>query len=117
MSGILNTCCCLVAKSCLTLCDLMDCSTPGLQSLTVSRSLPKFMSIESVILSNHLIKHLTVFIHGTTKAILTRSFALRCGAANSTIIEGFCIDYFRSLFFRYMGMDENNIEHSHFSSS
>ena len=58
-------------------------------SPAVSRSLPKFMSIESVILSNHLIKHLTVFIHGTTKAILTRSFALRCGAANSTIIEGF----------------------------
>jgi len=23
------SCCCLVAKSCLTLCDTMDCSTPG----------------------------------------------------------------------------------------
>ena len=24
-----DCCCCLVAQSCLTLCDLMDCSTPG----------------------------------------------------------------------------------------
>ena len=40
------------AQSCLTLCDLMDCSTPG---LTNSRSLPKLMSIESVMPSNHLI--------------------------------------------------------------
>ena len=38
----------------LTLCDLMDCSTPGLLSLTISQSLPKFMSTESVMLSNHL---------------------------------------------------------------
>ena len=33
-------CCCSVAKSCLTLCDPMDCSLP----LTISQSLPKFMS-------------------------------------------------------------------------
>ena len=26
-------CCCSVAKSCLTLCDPMDCSTPGLPAL------------------------------------------------------------------------------------
>ena len=32
----------------------MDCSTPG-TSVTVSRTLPKFMSIESVMLSNHFI--------------------------------------------------------------
>ena len=32
-------------QSCLTLCDPMDCSTPGPPSLTISRSLPKFMSI------------------------------------------------------------------------
>ena len=25
----LNNCCCSVAQSCLTLCDPMDCSTPG----------------------------------------------------------------------------------------
>ena len=38
-----------------TLCDPMDCSTPGLLSITNSRSLPKLMSIESVMPSNHLI--------------------------------------------------------------
>ena len=26
----MKSCCCLVTKSCLTLCDPMDCSTPGL---------------------------------------------------------------------------------------
>ena len=33
----------------------MDCSTPDFLSFTISRSLLKFMSIESVIPSNHLI--------------------------------------------------------------
>ena len=46
-------CCCSITKSCLTLCDPMDCSTPG--SSTISQSLLKFMSIVSVMLSNHLI--------------------------------------------------------------
>ena len=32
------------AKSCLTLCDPMDCSMPGLLSLTISHSLSRFMS-------------------------------------------------------------------------
>ena len=33
----------------------MDCSTPGSLSITNSQSLPKLMSIESVMPSNHLI--------------------------------------------------------------
>ena len=42
-----------VAQSCLTLCDPMDCSTPG---FPVHHQLPelKLMSIESVMTSNHL---------------------------------------------------------------
>ena len=44
-----------VAQSCLTLCDPMDCSTPGLLSITNSWNLHKFMSIESVKPSSHLI--------------------------------------------------------------
>ena len=48
-------CCCSVAQSCLTLCDPMDCSMPGLLSLTISWSLPKFMSIALVMPSSHLI--------------------------------------------------------------
>ena len=47
---------CSVAKSCPTYCSPMDCSTPGLSVLhSLSWSLLKFMSIESVMLSNHLI--------------------------------------------------------------
>ena len=37
------------------LCNLMDCSTPGLPVITNSQSLLKFMSVESVMPSNHLI--------------------------------------------------------------
>ena len=44
-----------VAQSCPTLCDQMNCSTPGLLSITNSQSLLKLMSIESVMPSSHLI--------------------------------------------------------------
>ena len=46
---------CSVAKSYPTLCDLMDCSMPGSHVLHCLLSLLKFMSIESVMLSKHLI--------------------------------------------------------------
>ena len=48
-------CCCSVTKSCPTLCDPMDCSTPPPLSSTISRGLLKVMVIESMMLSNHLI--------------------------------------------------------------
>ena len=51
----LSYCCWSVAKSCPTLCDLMDCSAPGFLSFTISWSLLKFMSIELVLLPNHFI--------------------------------------------------------------
>ena len=44
-----------VAQSCSILCDPINCSRPGLLSITNSWSLPKLMSIESVMPSNHLI--------------------------------------------------------------
>ena len=44
-----------VAQSCPTLCDPMDCSTPGFLSITNSQSLLKLMSIELVVPSTHLI--------------------------------------------------------------
>ena len=47
--------CCSVARSCPTLCDPMDCSTPG---LPVHHQLPEFTqthAIESVKPSSHLI--------------------------------------------------------------
>ena len=46
---------CSVAKSCLTLCDLMDCSMPGFLYFTISWRMLIFLPIESVRLSNHLI--------------------------------------------------------------
>ena len=50
-------CCCSVTRSCLTLCNPTDCSTPG---FPVLHHLPEFaqahvMSIESMMPSNHLI--------------------------------------------------------------
>ena len=47
-------CCCSVTKSCLTLCDPMDCSTPG---STVLHYLLEFAQIHVhwVMLSNHFI--------------------------------------------------------------
>ena len=50
-----QNCCCSPTQLCLTFCDLMDCSMPGFPSFTLSRSLLKLMSIESIMLSNHLI--------------------------------------------------------------
>ena len=44
-----------VAQSCPTFCDPMNCSMPGLLSITNSRSSPKLTSIESVMPSSHLI--------------------------------------------------------------
>ena len=41
-------------QSCLTLCSPMDCSTPGFPVLHHLWSLLKLMSIESVMISNHL---------------------------------------------------------------
>ena len=46
--------CCLVAKSCPTLCDPMDFTMPGFLSFTISQTLLKLMSIESVMPSNYL---------------------------------------------------------------
>ena len=45
----------LVAQSYPTLCDPMDCSTPGLPVHRLSQRLLKLMSVESVMPSNHLI--------------------------------------------------------------
>ena len=50
-----RTCCCSVTNSCLTLCDSVNCSTPGFPILHYLLSLLKLMSIESVMPSNHLI--------------------------------------------------------------
>ena len=45
--------CCSVTKSCPTLCNPMDCSTPGFPVLHYLLSLLKLMSIELMIPLNH----------------------------------------------------------------
>ena len=47
--------CCSFTKSCPILCDPMNCSMPASSVFHIFRSLLKFMSTESVMLSNHLI--------------------------------------------------------------
>ena len=47
--------CCSVTKSCPTLFDPMDCSTPGFPVLHRLQSLLRLTSIESMMPSNHLI--------------------------------------------------------------
>ena len=48
-------CCCSVSKTCPTLCDPWTTAIQAFPRFTISQSLLKLMSIESVILSNHLI--------------------------------------------------------------
>ena len=51
-----------VTKSCLTLCDTMDCSTPGFTVLHHLPSLLKLVSSESVMPSIHLILYCPLFL-------------------------------------------------------
>ena len=53
--SIKGYCCCSLAKSCPTICDSWTATCQASQSFTISWSLLKLMSIESVIPSNHLI--------------------------------------------------------------
>ena len=46
---------CPVTRSCLSLCDPMDCSTPGFPVLHHLLALAQLISMESVMPSNHLI--------------------------------------------------------------
>ena len=59
-----SACCCWhsITKPCLTPCD--PCTAVHLTSLslTITQSLPKFMSIESVMQSNHLLLCLPLFL-------------------------------------------------------
>ena len=72
-----------VAQLCPTLCDPMNCSTPGLLSITSSRSSLKLMSIESVMPSSHLILcHplllLTIEYYSAIQRSRTGSYAETC---------------------------------------
>ena len=53
--NLVNQLCGSGTKSRPTLCDPMDCSTSGFPVLTISQSSLRFMCIELVVLSNHII--------------------------------------------------------------
>ena len=55
MSLLMCYCCCSVTKSCSTLGDTMTVTCQASRSFTISRSLLKLVSIESMMSSNHLI--------------------------------------------------------------
>ena len=57
-----NFCCCLVTQLCLTLCDPTNCRTPCFLSFSISWSLRKVMSIESLMPSNHFIVYHPVLL-------------------------------------------------------
>ena len=65
-----------VTQLCLTLCDPMNCSTPGLLSIANSWSLLKFISIVSVMPSNHLILHIVPFSSCLQSFPASRSFQM-----------------------------------------
>ena len=85
-----------VAHSCPTLCDPMNRSTPGLPVHHNSRGLLKFMSIESVMPSSHLILccH-TIMIIWVVKIFFVQSFpggsevkASACNVGDLGLIRG-----------------------------
>ena len=55
-------CCCSVDESCPMLRNPVDCARQAPLSLAISQSLLKFMSIELVMLSNHLILCCPLFL-------------------------------------------------------
>ena len=73
---VFSHCCCWVAKSCPTLCDPMDCSKQASMSFTISHSLLKLMSIESMMPSNHLIFCLRLLVLPSIFPIISLNKAL-----------------------------------------
>ena len=57
LNSLPTACCCCFSgsKSCLTLCNPMDCSMPGSSVFHCLTEFAQIKSIESVMLSNHLI--------------------------------------------------------------
>ena len=75
---------------CLTLCNPMDCSTPGFPASHLYWSLPKFMSIE-LMLSNHMIlchplllpsifPNIRVFSNESVAILITKLSKTRCSS-------------------------------------
>ena len=97
-------CCCWVPQSCPTLCDPMDCSTPGFPVLHYLLSLLKLLSIESVsrpLLLSSIFPSIKVFSNETTLCIMWPkywSFSFSIGPSNEySELISFRIDWFNLL--------------------
>ena len=67
-------CCCSIAQSCPTLCDPWTEACQAFLSFTISQSLLKLMSIDSVMPSNHLILcRPLLLLHSVSPSIRTFS--------------------------------------------
>ena len=89
-----------VAQSCLTHCDPMDCSMPGF-SITNSQSLLKFMSLESVMPSNHLILcHPLVLLPSIFPSIRVFSNELSGDSSHQVAKKKMIFDSVVTIFFR-----------------
>ena len=97
-------CCCSVPQSCPTLCDPMDCCTPGFPVLHYLLSLLKLLSIESVsrpLLLSSIFPSIRVFSNETTLCIMWPkywSFSFSIGPSNEySELISFRIDWFNLL--------------------
>jgi len=86
-SSTSSYCCCSVAKSCLTFCDPMDCSTPGFPGLSISQVFLRFLSIEPVMLSNHLILWHSLLLPLVLPSIRVFSNRVNCSHLVARILE------------------------------
>ena len=90
-TGKLKDCCCCfcsVAKLCLALCNPMDCSTPDSSVLHCLQSLLKYMSIESLMLYNHLISA-TLFYFCLQSFRWPKYWSLSISISSSSEYSGF----------------------------
>ena len=72
----LSLCCCSFIKLCPTLCHPMDWAQQTSLSFTISWSLLKFISIESVMLSNHVILYHPLSVESSHYLFSPLSFPL-----------------------------------------
>ena len=71
--------CCSVAQLCLTLCNPMDATFEASLSFTISQSLLKLTSIESMMPSNHFILCSQIYAPKVTSLVWTSEFHLPNG--------------------------------------
>ena len=96
---------CSLTKSCLTLWHSMNCSTPAPLCASVSQSLLKFMSIKSMMLSNHLILcHPLLLLSSIFSSIRVFSkvsvLCIRWPDWNFSFSIGLCNEFSRLISFR-----------------